>query len=341
MKRITLLLLGLVVLLNLTACGDDQDKIVEDITWQKYVSVGQDFYIDLPSDWDVEEQQTAYVKVHSATHDIDFYVMLDRGIGDYTLEEYADMWYSAGADWGDQIYEKISSSEPKIAGSIPAKEYTEESAYEYEGENKQRKGTEVFFVSGGNGYRIYAESPLDEYDTYLPVFNYIINSFRITEVASSKVVWQTLSNYTYGISASFPQDWGVEFYEDSFESTYGNGIVWMYSSGYDATGALVTEETEGRSLDEMNDAALAVFKDAYIKYEGVSENTVNISGLEARETVSIIDDGEGEYKGKAVSFVLDDVYYRASFSAKTDVFKLFEPVWDGIFDSFTLFSDTE
>jgi len=175
------------------------------------------------------------------------------------------MWYTAGADWGpDYIAEKILSSDFKIAGSIPASEYTEE--FTYEGETELRKGTEVFFVSGGNGYRIYAESPIDEYNTYSPVFSYIINSFRITEVASSKLVWETQINEKYSVSVMLPHDWGAVVYDDGFESIYGDGIVRMYSPGEDSSGGLMIKKSEGASLDEMNKSALAAFKDYYLRY---------------------------------------------------------------------------
>jgi len=89
----------------------------------------------------------------------------------------------------------------------------------------------------------------------------------------------------------------------------------------------------------MNAASVAELKEYYDKYEVVSEKTIHIDGIEARTTISVIDNGSGEYKGKAASFVSGELYYRASFSAKTDTYQLYEPIWDAIFSSFTLQGD--
>jgi hypothetical protein len=300
-KRVVLSLLSLIMLFGISACNDHQDEIVKDITWQKYVSEGRDFSIELPSDWDVAWQGIAYADVYDPTDDASIVFVLNRGIGDYTLEEYADIWYKAGTDWGDsQGNQKISSSQFKIAGSIPVEEYTEE--FTYEGEEGKRKGSEVFFVSGGNGYRIYTESSLDTYDDFKPIFDYIIQSFRITDIASSKVVLEPYTNEEYNISARLPSDWWAEASEEH-DAVFGNRIVTIYVPGYETTGALRVKECQGGSLDEMNAAYFAGLIEYYDKYEVVSEKTIDIDGVEALEIISLIDGGFGDYKGKAVGFV--------------------------------------
>jgi hypothetical protein len=324
----------LIILFGLSACRGQQDEIVKDITWQKYVSGGRDFSIELPSDWDVASQGIAYVYAYDPTDDASIAFMLNRGIGYCTLEEYADIWYKAGTDWGDsQDNQKISSSQFKIAGSIPVEEYTEE--FTYEGEDGKYKGTEVFFVTGGNGYRFYAESSMDKYDYFKPIFDYVIQSFRTTDIASSKVVLEPYTNEEYNISARLPSDWWAEASEEH-DAVFGNRIATIYAPGYETSGGLIAKECQGGSLDEMNAAYFAALKEYYDRYEIVSEKTIDIDGVEALEIISIIDGGYGEYKGKAVGFVSGGLYYRAHFSTKTDAFEFFEPTWDDIFRSIVL-----
>jgi hypothetical protein len=329
-KRVVLALLSSIVLMGLSACGSQEADVLDGIIWQKYVSQCQDFSIELPSDWNVTAELTTCVYVEDPTGAARFVVSLERGIGDYTLEEYADIWYKAGSDWGaSSPTELISSSQLKIDGSIPAKEYTEK--YQHNGEDD--KGTEVFFVSGGNGYKIYAESYLDEYDGFKPIFDYILQSFHITDIASSKVVWKTYTNEEYGFTARIPDDWYAE--------TYGDSGVVIYDPSNDSEGFLTVKEHQGASLGELSAAVTAAYQEEYEKYEILSEKTLSIGGIEAKETLCVMDYGEGEYKGKTVGFISGELYYSITCFTKTDAYVLYESTWDTIFSSFAFESELQ
>lgn len=113
----------------------------------------------------------------------------------------------------------------------------------------------------------------------------------------------------------------------------------IHTPGYDANGALQITVSEGNSLNEMVDASLASFEEEYETFEVISDRRISIRGVEARETVSVLDWGFGEFKGKGVGLVSGDLYYRASFAVIPELYEFFEPVWDVVFASFTLQGD--
>ena len=90
MKRIAILILSLTILVTLSACGSRQDEALKGIQWQEYSSLGQDFSLSMPGDWEVAEESLAHVEINLPTGDGYFTVVLDRGIGSYTLPDYAD-----------------------------------------------------------------------------------------------------------------------------------------------------------------------------------------------------------------------------------------------------------
>jgi hypothetical protein len=319
-KRIIISIVGLMVLLGLTACGNQANDVAKDITWQKYVSQDKDFSINAPADWVITDESSAYVSVDTPDGNSWISFTLDRGIGSYELDEYAAMWYEAGSTNATLL----SSSKLVIGGTIAAREYTEGFA---DDENAPRKGTEVFFVSGGNGYRVYAESPLAVYDNYLPVFNSIINSFRVTDVSSSKVTWKTVTYTEAGLSFNIPRDWWEQASATS---------VRLYGAGNDTTGTLSSKESNGATVEEMNAATYKSFQDLYPMYEVVSERMIVFGGMDAVESVMVFNNGYAEFKGKAVAFVMGGWYFRASFSARPGLFDFYEPTWDAIMESINL-----
>lgn len=320
MKRIIFSIIGVMVLFGLTACGSQANDVPQNITWQKYVSLNQDFSIKAPADWNIMDEASAYVSVDAPDGNSWISFTLDRGIGDMSLDQYAPMWYEEGSTNATLL----SSGSLVIGGTIAARQYSESFADEADA---PRKGTEVFFVSGGNGYRIYAESPQAEYDKLLPVFNYIISSFRVTDIAASKVTWKTITYAEAGLSFNIPRDWW-----DQASETY----VRIFSPGNDTAGTLSTKESHGATVAEMNAETYKSFKELYPKYEVISEKMIKFGEMDAVESIIMLNNGYTDYKGKAVSFVMGGWYFRASYTTRPGVFDFYEPTWDTIMESITL-----
>jgi|SaaInl7_200m_RNA_FD_contig_111_177206_length_620_multi_2_in_0_out_0_1 hypothetical protein len=89
-KRFAILILSLTILVTMSACGNRQDEALKGIQWQEYSSLGQDFSLSVPADWEMAEESLAHVELNLPTGDGYFTVVLDRGIGSYTLPDYAD-----------------------------------------------------------------------------------------------------------------------------------------------------------------------------------------------------------------------------------------------------------
>jgi hypothetical protein len=216
-----------------------------------------------------------------------------------------------------------------VSGSIPAKEFTE--VFSFESDYGDRKGTEVFFVAGGNGYRIYGESRLDEYADYLPIFNHMIESFQISETASSEVVWEDYSNAEFGFSATLPTDWWVEAADDADKISYQ-----IHAPGHDGCGYLTIAERQGNSLDELADASIASLKGKYATLTIISDQKTEVGGATARETVYVRTDGKKEFKRRAIAMVAGESYYLISYNIHAEVYEFITPTWDMILASFVL-----
>lgn len=136
--------------------------------------------IEIPEDWRIYELfEGAYIHIALPGSSGEVFIILETVDASVTTDQYAQQWIELGAPPSNVLdsYIRIATQRITISDSIEAWAVTEQ--WKRPELNYEETGKEVFFVSGGIGYKFYGQSASTEWASIGVMFDTMIVSISI------------------------------------------------------------------------------------------------------------------------------------------------------------------
>ena len=157
-------------------------KAGESAALGKYISRTYPYSIAVHSNWRVYEVVPGYVYMRDEASSAQMVVRVDAVQQSVTTDQFADSQTSLGADQDFDYYLKLSSAQVTLSGGVRAWEIAE--TWKRPENDFYHTGKEYFFVSGGQGYSIYAQSERSEWTVVEPTIDAMVDGFNLGVVAA-------------------------------------------------------------------------------------------------------------------------------------------------------------
>lgn len=315
--------------------------------WKKYENTYFGIEISYPPDWYIDHENVDYENDVSFFSDFedryDVYdermvLIIERLNSDVSLNDYTEVLRRTFSG-GVRIIEESSS--------VTLSGYRAHSAVfdsYLSDDNVSLKGKAIWTVVNGRAYLLESHAEDKAYDAYIPIFNKMINSFKITDTSPDKEpIYHTFYGTEQGFSIQYPETWSVE---TDRESAPADEVVIFFSPwhGYmidnDANiDVSVADVPRGTTLASYTENALEVYQE-FRDFKLLESKDTKLSGNDAHQIVYTWKSRGIDLERLEIWTLKGTVVYHLTFEMEQAVFSEYEPIFQHVVNTFELSGST-